>query len=119
MNEAEQKEYVSANMDSDLQFVLADSGVTLAGQVAIARHYGSLRKFRAIGDTRAEVRRACLADFAIPQDAPESRAEAAAIVSSWEINCPRVYFQRGGDPRGGESVGTATCIAGARAPGHG
>ena len=72
-------------MDSDLQFVLADSGVTLAGQVAIARHYGSLRKFRAIGDTRAEVRRACLADFAIPQDTPESRAEAAAIVSSWEV----------------------------------
>ncbi|CAL1144703.1 unnamed protein product, partial [Cladocopium goreaui] len=30
-------EYVAAHMDSDLQFVLADSGVSLEGQVAIAR----------------------------------------------------------------------------------
>eukprot|EP00435_Cladocopium_sp_Y103_P076267 s462_g85.t1 len=85
MNEAEQKEFVATNMDSDLQFVLADSGVTLNGQVSIARRYGSLRKFRAVGDSRAEVRRACLQDFAIPQDTPDSRAEAAAMVSAWEV----------------------------------
>ena len=85
MNEAEQKEYVALHMDSDLQLVLSDSGVTLQGQVAIARRYGSLRKFRAIGDTRADFRRACLNDFAIPQDTPDSRAEAATVVSSWEI----------------------------------
>eukprot|EP00435_Cladocopium_sp_Y103_P056936 s2941_g19.t1 len=72
-------------MDSDLQFVLSDSGVSLEGQVAIARRYGSLRKFRALGDTRAEIRQACLHDFAIPQDTPDSRAETAAIVSSWEV----------------------------------
>eukprot|EP00435_Cladocopium_sp_Y103_P075547 s103_g59.t1 len=82
MNEAEQKQFVADRMDSDLQFVLADSGVSLAGQVAIARHYGNMRKFRAVGDTRAEVRRACLADFAIPQDTP---AETASIVSAWEV----------------------------------
>eukprot|EP00435_Cladocopium_sp_Y103_P066780 s1436_g29.t1 len=76
MNEAEQKQFVAD---------LGDSGVSLPGQVAIARRYGSLRKFRAVGDTRAEVRRACLTDFAIPQDTPDGRAETAAVVSSWEI----------------------------------
>ena len=85
MDEAQQKEYVAAHMDSDLQFVLADSGVSLEGQVAIARRYGNMRKFRAVGDTRADVRRACLNDFAIPQDTPESRAETAAVVSAWEV----------------------------------
>ena len=85
MDEAQQKEYVAANMDSDLQFVLSDSGVSLEGQVAIARRYGNMRKFRAVGDTRADVRRACLNDFAIPQDTPESRAETAAVVSAWEV----------------------------------
>ena len=85
MTEAEQKEFVATHMDSDLQFVLSDSGVSLLGQVAIARRYGSLRKFRAVGDTRADVRAACLADFAIPQDTPDGRAEAAAVVSSWEV----------------------------------
>ena len=85
MDEAQQKEYVAAHMDSDLQFVLSDSGVSLEGQVAIARRYGNMRKFRAVGDTRADVRRACLNDFAIPQDTPESRAETAAVVSAWEV----------------------------------
>ena len=85
MDEAQQKEYVAAHMDSDLQFVLSDSGVSLEGQVAIARRYGNMRKFRAVGDTRADVRRACLNDFAIPQDTPESRAETAAMVSAWEV----------------------------------
>ena len=85
MDEAEQKRYVAEHMDSDLQFVLTDSGVFLEHQVTIARHYGSMRKFRAVGDTRAEVRRSCLTDFAIPQDTPENRAQAAAIVSSWEV----------------------------------
>ena len=44
-----------------------------------------LRKFRALGDSRAEIRQACLQDFAIPQDNPADRAETAAIVSSWEV----------------------------------
>eukprot|EP00435_Cladocopium_sp_Y103_P003553 s890_g1.t1 len=46
--------FVADHMDSDLQFVLADSGVSLTGQVAIARHYGNMRK--SVGDTRAEVK---------------------------------------------------------------
>jgi hypothetical protein len=85
MDERQQKEIIAANMDSDLQFVLSDNGVSLAGQVAVARRYGSLRKFRALGDTRAEIRQACLQDFAIPQDNPADRAETAAVVSAWEV----------------------------------
>jgi hypothetical protein len=85
MDEQQQKEFISEHMDSDLQFVLSDNGVSLGAQVAVARRYGTLRKFRALGDTRAEIRLACLQDFAIPQDNPADRAETAAIVSSWEV----------------------------------
>lgn len=84
MTEAEQKEFVSSRMDSDLQFVLADSGVSLQTQVAVARFYGSLKKFNAIGDNRPAVRTLCLQDFGIPQDTPEGRAETASVVSAWE-----------------------------------
>eukprot|EP00435_Cladocopium_sp_Y103_P010622 s953_g2.t1 len=62
MDEAQMKQFISEHMDSDLQFVLGDSGVSLEGQTAIARRYGSLRKIT-----------------------PESRAETAAVVSSGEI----------------------------------
>ena len=85
MDEQQQKEFISEHMDSDLQFVLSDNGVSLGAQVAVARRYGTLRKFRALGDTRAEIRLACLQDFAIYQDNPADRAETAAIVSSWEV----------------------------------
>ena len=70
MDEQQQKEFISEHMDSDLQFVLSDNGVSLGAQVAVARRYGTLRKFRALGDSRAEIRQACLQDFAIPQDNP-------------------------------------------------
>ena len=50
----------------------------------LARRYGSLRKFNAIGDDRPQIRTACLQDFAIPQDTPENRAEVASIVAAWE-----------------------------------
>ena len=85
MSEEEMKEHIAEHMDSDLQFVLADSGVTLEAQVSVAKRYNSLRKFRAIGDTRAEVRTACFRDFAIPQDTPDAQAHTAAVVSAWEV----------------------------------
>ena len=66
MNPAEQRGFVAEHMDSDLQFILDDSGVALGNMVAIARRYGSLRRFNALGDDRAGIRAACLADFAIP-----------------------------------------------------
>ena len=84
MDPAAQREFVQTNMDADLQFILGDSGVALVHQVSIARHYGSLRKFTAVGDDRAALRTACLNDFALPADTPENRSQIAAIVSSWE-----------------------------------
>ena len=56
MNPAEQREFVAEHMDSDLQFILDDSGVALGNMVAIARRYGSLRRFNALGDDRAGIR---------------------------------------------------------------
>ena len=55
-------------------------------QVSIARHYGSLRKFTALGDDRAAIRTACLQDFALPADSPENRSQIAATVSAWETS---------------------------------
>ncbi len=84
MDEAAQRQFVADNMDSDLQFVMADSGVSLANQVAVSRHYGSMRRFSAIADDRATLRAVCLHDFAIVQDNPAGRARTASIVSAWE-----------------------------------
>ena len=84
MNPAEQREFVAEHMDSDLQFILDDSGVALGNMVAIARRYGTLRRFNALGDDRAAIRAACLADFAIPQDTPDNGAQVAAVVTAWE-----------------------------------
>ena len=69
MDPLAQREFVQNNLDSDLQFILSDSGVALVHQVSIARHYGSLRKFSALGDDRASIRTACLQDFALKAEA--------------------------------------------------
>lgn len=84
MTPDEQRQFVADRMDSDLQFILSDCGVSLDGMVAVSRRFGTLKKFNAIGDSRADVRAACLHDFAITQDTPDDRAEVAAIVSAWE-----------------------------------
>ena len=79
-----QLEFVRDNMDADLQFILGESGVSVENQAAIARHYGSLRKFSALGDDRAAIRTCCLQDFAIPSDTPASRSQTASVVAAWE-----------------------------------
>ena len=84
MNPAEQREFIATNMDSDLQFILDDAGVVIGNMVAIARRFGTLKRFNALGDDRAAIRAACLADFAIPQDTPDNRAQVAAVVTAWE-----------------------------------
>eukprot|EP00435_Cladocopium_sp_Y103_P032559 s256_g8.t1 len=86
MEPAAQREFIRDHMDADSQFILGESGVNLANQVAIARHYGSLRKFSALGDDRASIRTSCLQDFAIPADTPENRAQTASVVAAWETS---------------------------------
>eukprot|EP00435_Cladocopium_sp_Y103_P055965 s367_g18.t1 len=84
MDAAAQREFVRDHLDADLQFILGEAGVNLANQVAIGRHYGSMRKFSALGDDRGAIRTSCLHDFAIPGDTPENRSQVASIVSAWE-----------------------------------
>jgi hypothetical protein len=84
MDPVAQREFVRDHMDADMQFILGESGVSLENQVAICRHYGSLRKFTALGDDRAAIRTGCLQDFAIPNDTPEARAQTASVVAAWE-----------------------------------
>ena len=84
MDPVAQRQFVQTNMDSDLQFILGEAGVSLEHQVGIARHYGNLRKFSALGDDRPAIRTACAQDFAIPQDTPEHRSQIASIVAAWE-----------------------------------
>ena len=50
----------------------------------LPRRFGTLKRFNALGDDRAAIRAACLADFAIPQDTPDNRAQVAAVVTAWE-----------------------------------
>ena len=92
MTVEEQKEYIATHMDSDLQFTLSDAGASTAAQVAIARRFGSVRKFNAIAVDRAQMRTACLQDFAIGMGTPDERAEVAAIVAAWEV--AKVFQQR-------------------------
>ena len=84
MDPAAQLEFVRDNVDADMQFILGESGVSLENKVAIGRHYGTLRKFSALGDDRASIRTSCLQDFAIPGDTPASRAQTASVVAAWE-----------------------------------
>ena len=39
MDPQAQRDFLRDHLDSDLQFILGESGITLANQVAIARHY--------------------------------------------------------------------------------
>ena len=84
MDPAAQREFIKDNMDADLQFILGESAVALEYQVAIGRHYGSLRKFSALGDDRAAIRTACFQDFGIPNDTPAATAQTASVVAAWE-----------------------------------
>ena len=90
MDEAQQKEYVAAHMDSDLQFVLSDSGVSLEGQVAIARRYGNM--------TREQGRDSC---------------------SGFSLGgCPGIHLEGGGDSCRGKGSWPATGLAGPREAGN-
>ncbi|CAK8989873.1 unnamed protein product, partial [Durusdinium trenchii] len=77
MDEPAQKQFVADNMDSDLQFVLADSGVGAGTSSGDRTPLWEL----------AEV----YAPYVTPGlrfeglDTPEGRAQSASVVSSWEV----------------------------------
>ena len=82
--EAEMQVAVAA-ADSDLQYILQESGATLQTQYRVVQVHASRRRFQAVADTRAEARTAAKRDFGIPNDTAEGRAQAAAIVAAWEL----------------------------------
>lgn len=86
LDDAARRAYVGNHMDSDLQFILGESGVSLASQYNIAQAYTSLRRFSAVADDRAGVRTVCRDDFGIPGDTPQGRAEAASVIAAWETS---------------------------------
>ena len=124
MDEAAQRQFVADNMDSDLQFVMADSGVSLASQVAVSRHiYGSMRRFGAIADDPGTRRAICVQDFAIVQVNPTGRAQVASSVSAWETARDmvakeieiraeaKILGQHSSNPReAGYAAGSGDCI---------
>ena len=79
-SDAEMREYVTTHADSDLQFILQDSAVSLRVQHQIAQGYPTLKRFSALGDTRAEVRTAAMADFGLD---PTRAHEGAQKWQQW------------------------------------
>ena len=51
---------MATNMDSDLQFILGDSGVSLTNMVSVARRFGTLRRMHWQMIGLAFARRACM-----------------------------------------------------------
>ena len=86
LDDAGRRAYIASHMDSDIQFILGESGVSVATQYNIAQAYTTLRRFSALADDRAGVRQACRDDFALPGDTPQSRAEVASVVVAWETS---------------------------------
>jgi hypothetical protein len=64
-SDQQKREYIRDHLDSDLHFLLEDAGVALTGLYAIAQLYRTVKHFSALGDDRAEVRKARKDDFGI------------------------------------------------------
>ena len=82
--DGERREYLRANVTSDLQYVWDDAEVPLELQYEMAQHYKSLRVFTAIGETTGDVRTAIQNDFNLdPTRNPGVRAKVARVVAAW------------------------------------
>ena len=72
---------------ADLANFLDDAGVDEQIQFDIALHYKTVRRFSALGDDRASVRAALLADFTLnPAEGAAVIAQVGAVVSAWEAS---------------------------------
>jgi hypothetical protein len=86
-SDQQKREYIRDHLDSDLHFLLEDAGVALTGLYAIAQLYRTVKHFSALGDDRAEVRKACKDDFGIdPAAGAVERSQVASIVTAWEAS---------------------------------
>ena len=81
----DQKREAIAKIDADLQYVLGEAGLDLDSQYKVAQVHGTLRRFQACADTRAEARVAADKDFEIATGTAQGRAQVAALVAAWEL----------------------------------
>ena len=86
ITDADRRNYLQTEVDADLVFVWDEAGVSLQNQYVVAQNYKTIRKFAAIGDTRAEARAAFQADIPIdPAAGAAQRAELACLVTAWQV----------------------------------
>ena len=76
--------WVNANVDSDLQHLWQESGVSEQSQYDIGQLYKSTRLFTAIADDRASLRNVLRTDFGLGTDNAVTRAQIASVVAAWE-----------------------------------
>lgn len=80
------RDYLQREVAADLTFVWDEASVSLAHQYELGQNYKSVRKFAALGDTKAQVRQAFAADLRVDVDAgAASRAEMACLVTAWQV----------------------------------
>lgn len=80
------RDYLQREVAADLIFVWDEASVSLAHQYELGQNYKSVRKFAALGDTKAQVRQAFAADLRVDVDAgAASRAEMACLVTAWQV----------------------------------
>lgn len=86
ITDADRRNYLQTEVDADLVFVWDEAGVSLQNQYVVAQNYKTIRKFAAIGDTRAEARAAFQADIPIdPAAGAAQRAELACLLTAWQV----------------------------------
>ena len=81
ITDEDRRNFLQAEVDADLVFIWDEAGVSLQNQYIVAQNYRSVRKFAAMGDSRADVRAALQADIPIdPAAGAAQRAELACLV---------------------------------------
>ena len=86
LDDAQRRNFLQREVAADLLFIWDEAGVALEHQYDLGQNYRSIRKFAAIGDTKAEVRAAFAADFGVDIAAGAARrAEMACLVTAWQV----------------------------------
>jgi hypothetical protein len=86
-NPALRRQYVAESVSAVFAYILVDAVVEVLVQYVFTQHYRTVRRFSTLGDDRASVRAALLADFGLnPATGAAVRAQVGAVVSAWEAS---------------------------------
>jgi hypothetical protein len=78
---------VAESVSADLAYILVDAVVVELVQYDFTQHYRTVRRFSTLGEDRASVRAALLAEFGLnPATGAAVRAQVGAVVSAWEAS---------------------------------